>query len=134
MCWNLYMLILAKTRWSSDILYTIIHKSSFIFFVYIHIGAAVYQWCGFKSLRGKNKNLTALISNSNTVWFNFQTYIYTHIYSYLFLIRWSISWSPISNLNLVGLCHKHFNKLVLKSFYKNIFYMIKSKKCYAIFH
>ena len=39
-------------------------------------GAAVYQWCGFKSRRGKNKNLTALKSNSNTVWFNFQTYIY----------------------------------------------------------
>jgi hypothetical protein len=36
----------------------------------------VYQWCGFKSRRGKNKNLTALKSNSNTVWFNFQTYIY----------------------------------------------------------
>jgi hypothetical protein len=32
---------------------------------------AVYQWCGFKSRRGKNKNLTALKSNSNTVWFNF---------------------------------------------------------------
>jgi hypothetical protein len=30
----------------------------------------------FKSRRGKNKNLTALKSNSNTVWFNFQTYIY----------------------------------------------------------
>ena len=27
------------------------------------------------SRRGKNKNLTALKSNSNTVWFNFQTYI-----------------------------------------------------------
>ena len=36
---------------------------------------SVYQWCGFKSRRGKNKNLTALKSNSNTVWFNFQTYI-----------------------------------------------------------
>ena len=42
----------------------------------IYIGAAVYQWCEFKSRRGKNKNLTALKSNSNTVWFNFQTYIY----------------------------------------------------------
>ena len=30
---------------------------------------------GFKSRRGKNNNLTALTSNSNTVWFNFQTYI-----------------------------------------------------------
>ena len=45
-------------------------------FIYIYInGAAVYQWCGFKSRRGKNKNLTALKSNSNIVWFNFQTYI-----------------------------------------------------------
>ena len=35
----------------------------------------MYQWCGFKSRRGKNKNLTALKSNSNIVWFNFQTYI-----------------------------------------------------------
>jgi hypothetical protein len=42
-------------------------------------GAAVWQWCGFKSRRGKNKNLTALKSNSNTVWFNFQTYIYIYI-------------------------------------------------------
>jgi hypothetical protein len=35
----------------------------------------VYQWREFKSRRGKNKNLTTLKSNSNTVWFNFQTYI-----------------------------------------------------------
>jgi hypothetical protein len=41
----------------------------------------VYQWCGFKSRRGKNKNLTALKSNSNTVWFNFQTYIYIYIHT-----------------------------------------------------
>jgi hypothetical protein len=39
------------------------------------IGAAVHQWCEFKSCQGKNKNLTAQKSNSNTVWFNFQTYI-----------------------------------------------------------
>jgi Ni,Fe-hydrogenase I cytochrome b subunit len=39
----------------------------------------VFQWCGFKSRRGKNKNLTALKSNSNTVWFNFQTYIQIYI-------------------------------------------------------
>ena len=39
----------------------------------------MYQWCGFKSRRGKNKNLTALKSNSNIVWFNFQTYMYIHI-------------------------------------------------------
>ena len=35
----------------------------------------MYQWCELKSCQGKNKNLTALKSNSNTVWFNFQTYI-----------------------------------------------------------
>ena len=39
----------------------------------------IYIWCGFKSRRGKNKNLTALKSNSNTVWFNFQTYKYFFI-------------------------------------------------------
>jgi hypothetical protein len=47
------------------------------------IGAAVYQWCEFKSCRGKNKNLTVQRSNSNTVWFNFQTciYIYCNVFS-----------------------------------------------------
>ena len=35
-------------------------------------------WCGFKSPRGKNTNLTALKSNSNTVWLNFQIYIYIY--------------------------------------------------------
>ena len=40
------------------------------------------DWCCSVSMvwvqirRGKNKNLTAQRSNSNTVWFNFQTYIY----------------------------------------------------------
>jgi hypothetical protein len=37
-----------------------------------------FAWCGFKSRRGKNKNLTVLKSNSNTIWFNFQTYIYIY--------------------------------------------------------
>ena len=46
-------------------------KSNYIY----NIGAAVYQWCEFKSRRGKNTNLTAQRPNSNTVWFNFQTYI-----------------------------------------------------------
>jgi hypothetical protein len=41
----------------------------------------VYQWCEFKSRRGKNKNLTTLKSNYNTVWLNFQTYIFIYIYS-----------------------------------------------------
>jgi hypothetical protein len=40
----------------------------------------LYQWCEFKSRRGKNKNLSAQRSNSNTVWFNFQMYIYIYIY------------------------------------------------------
>ena len=35
----------------------------------------MYQWCEFKSRRGKNTNWTAQKSNPNTVWFNFQTYI-----------------------------------------------------------
>ena len=39
----------------------------------------MYQWCEFKSRRGKNNNLTAQKSNSNTVWFNFQTYIYVPV-------------------------------------------------------
>jgi hypothetical protein len=47
-------------------LHTLIHMSYVVqLHVYIYNGAAVYQWCGFKSRRGKNKNLTALKSNSN---------------------------------------------------------------------
>ena len=41
----------------------------------VAIGVAVYQWYEFKSRRGKNKNLSAKRSNSNTVELNFQTYI-----------------------------------------------------------
>jgi hypothetical protein len=50
-------------------------RANIAHFPVVH-AAAVYQWCEFKSRRGKNKNLTAQKSNSNTVWFNFQTYIY----------------------------------------------------------
>jgi hypothetical protein len=39
------------------------------------IYCTVYQWCEFKSRRGKNTNVTAQKSNSNTAWFNFQTYV-----------------------------------------------------------
>jgi hypothetical protein len=39
------------------------------------IYSAVYQWCEFKSRRGKNTNVTAQKSNYNTVWINFQTHI-----------------------------------------------------------
>jgi hypothetical protein len=35
----------------------------------------MYQWCEFKSRRGKNTSVTAQKSNSNTVWLNFQTYL-----------------------------------------------------------
>ena len=37
----------------------------------VYTGDYIYIKC----LRGKNKHLTAQKSNSNTVWFNFQTYI-----------------------------------------------------------
>jgi hypothetical protein len=40
-----------------------------------------------KSRRGKKKNLTALKSNSNTVWFNFQTYIYIYLGSLFCLLE-----------------------------------------------
>jgi hypothetical protein len=36
---------------------------------------------GSNPVEVKNKNLTALKSNSNTVWFNFQTYIYINVYT-----------------------------------------------------
>ena len=35
---------------------------------------------GSNPVEGRTKNLTALKSNSNTVWFNFQTYIFIYIY------------------------------------------------------
>jgi hypothetical protein len=37
----------------------------------------------------EKKNLTALKSNSNTVWFNVQTYIYIYIYIYKHL-KWFV--------------------------------------------
>ena len=49
--------------------------------VWLRHGAAVYQWCGFKSRRGKNKYLTALKFNINTVCLIFRRiYIYIYIY------------------------------------------------------
>ena len=48
----------------------------------------MYQWCEFKSRRGKNNNLTAFKSNSNIVWFNFQTYIHIYIESML-MAKWT---------------------------------------------
>jgi hypothetical protein len=57
----------------------------------------VYQRCEFKFRRGKNKNLTALKYNSNTVWFNFQTYIYIYkcllnIKLHVFDIKYRCTW------------------------------------------
>ena len=45
------------------------------------------EWCCSVSMvwvqipSREEQNLTALKSNSNTVWFNFQTYIYIYIYT-----------------------------------------------------
>jgi hypothetical protein len=49
-------------------------------------GADVVEWSRalFKSHRGKNKLFTAQKTNSNTVWFNFQTYIGLYIYIYIY--------------------------------------------------
>jgi hypothetical protein len=58
----------------------------------------VYQWCGFKSRGGKNKNLSALKSNSNTVWFNFQTYIYISIYRKCDSLKWIGVCEPIKRM------------------------------------
>jgi hypothetical protein len=60
-------------------------QCTFILYIYFptmyeyHIYICMYQWCEFKSHRGKNKKLTAQKSNSNTVLFNFQTYICIYI-------------------------------------------------------
>ena len=44
----------------------------------------MYQRCEFKSRRRQNNNWTAQKSNANTVWFNFQTYIYVCIWLGIF--------------------------------------------------
>ena len=47
----------------------------------------ISEWCCSVSVvwvqipSREEQNLTALKSNSNTVWFNFQTYIYIYIYT-----------------------------------------------------
>ena len=60
----------------------------------------MYQWCGFKSRRGKNRNLTALKSNSNTVWFNSQRYIYIYIWYMRTLTfnLWTQYWERVNSL------------------------------------
>ena len=63
----------------------------------------MYQWCEFKSRRGKIKNVTAQKNYSNTVWFNFQTYI-------------------IFSINLVS-------QVTLRSFWTNIVYGCHLLRC-----
>ena len=50
---------------------------------------SVSKWCEFKFHRGKKTNLKIQRSNSNTVWFNLQTYIYIYIYIYSITIIWT---------------------------------------------
>ena len=75
--------------------------------------SAVYQWCGFKSRRWKNKNLTGLKSNSNTVWFNFQTYIYIYICcQVLWIVHFSL---PLRcSLTFIYIVCKYINEQEIK--------------------
>ena len=51
------------------------------------LGVRLSEWCCSVSMvwvqipSREEKKLTALKFNSNTVWFNFQTYIYIYIYT-----------------------------------------------------
>jgi hypothetical protein len=79
----------------------------------------------FKSSRGKNKHLTAQKSNYNTVWFNFQTYIYICIYmtktDFTFLNKWFSSISSwishvahmFCNTNKMIITNGNINDLLL---------------------
>ena len=46
----------------------------------------MYQWCELKSRRGRTKNLSAQISNSNTARLKFQRY--TCIYNFIYISKW----------------------------------------------
>ena len=81
----------------------------------------MYQWCEFKSHRGKNKNLTAQNSNSNTVWFNFQTYIYIYIYQMHYPLR-----SQCSGTDVV---YKIYLLLKFTVPYKKRRYLNKCSQC-----
>ena len=39
----------------------------------------IYQWCELKSCREKNKYVSAQRSNNNTIWLNYQIYIYIYV-------------------------------------------------------
>ena len=87
----------------------------------------MYQWCGFKSRRGKNKNLTALKPNSNTVWFNFQTYIIFSINLVSFKVTLRSSGTDI----LYG-CHLLLDVCILKSSWQYRQYRMKINKHYLL--
>ena len=59
-------------------------------FAYIWCCSVTMVWV--QTRRGKNKYLTALKSNSNTVWFNFQTYIIFSINLVSFKSNVEIQW------------------------------------------
>jgi hypothetical protein len=80
-CWKLlrYWMftsdVVMEARASSDLSFIGMWNISFIIMWPLHN----QSYCNISM--GKNKNLTALKSNSNTVWFNFQTYIYINVYT-----------------------------------------------------
>jgi hypothetical protein len=55
---------------------------------------------GSNPVEGRTKKLTALKSNSNTVWFNFQTYIYIYMYIDKMYIRKTYMKYDFPELNL----------------------------------
>jgi hypothetical protein len=64
-----------------------------------------------KIRRGKKKNLTAQKSNSNIVWFNFQTFIYIYIYIChgLFCLQWvQLRWEVIVRFVANGGIDDHY--------------------------
>jgi hypothetical protein len=93
--------------------------------------------------RGKNKNLTAIKSNSNTVWFNFQTYTCIYIYTVRQKLSTTLLVSIISflimNLFQIGLLFSlpvHTYLLTCETGYWSIFiyvYMTGCVKCHVYF-
>ena len=72
------------------------HKNVYIYMDVVEWSRALdvrlSEWCCSVSMvwvqipSREEQNLTALKSNSNTVWFNFQTYIYKYIYYMLVIL------------------------------------------------
>ena len=69
--------------------------------------SAVYQWCEFKSRRRKNTNLSAQRSNSYTVGFKFQMYIYHIIMMYIWWYIYNVRQHYINSvyLTLIYILH-----------------------------